>query len=164
MSRKMLMIKLICKKNGFERAEYLKKKQIFKSIGEHCYFHPCNIPSEPKLVSLGDNVVISSGVRIITHDMSYTLLNNHTEKKYGNNNPFFTGEISIGNNVMIGADAMLMPNITIGDNVVIAAGSIVTKDIPSNSVVGGVPARFLESFDEFAEKRRIIGDKKDGTI
>lgn len=137
MSKKILMFKLILKKDGFERAEYLKNKQVFKSMGENCYFHPFNIPSEPKLVSLGDNVVISSGVRIITHDMSYTLLNNHSEKKYGSNNSFFTGEINFGNNVMIGADAIIMPNVSIGDNVIVAAGSIVTKNISSNSVVGG---------------------------
>ena len=61
-------------------------------------------------------------------------------------------KIVVGNNVMIGADTIIMPGVTIGDNVIIAAGSVISKDIPSGSVVGG-PAKVIGSFDELAEKR-----------
>ena len=51
--------------------------------------------------------------------------------------------VEIGNNVWIGRRAMIMPGVTIGDGVVIAAGAIVTKDVPNNVIVGGVPAKIL---------------------
>ena len=54
----------------------------------------------------------------------------------------------------IGANTTILPNVKIGDNVIISAGSVITKDIPSNSVVGGVPAKKIMSFEEYIEKRR----------
>lgn len=51
--------------------------------------------------------------------------------------------VVIGNDVWIGAHVTVLPGVTIGDNVVVAAGAVVTKDVPSNSIVGGVPARIL---------------------
>ena len=64
------------------------------------------------------------------------------------------GCIEIGDNVFIGADVKILYNVRIGDNVIIAAGSIVNKDIPSNTVVGGIPAKVLGPFDKFVEKRK----------
>jgi serine acetyltransferase len=61
------------------------------------------------------------------------------------------GKIDI-DNYFIGFDAILMPNITIGPNSVVGDGSVVTKDIPSNMVVAGVPARILCRVDEYKEK------------
>lgn len=60
------------------------------------------------------------------------------------------GCISIGNNVFIGAGSRILYDTKIGDNVIIGTGSIITKDIPSNSVVAGVPARVIGSFEEYA--------------
>lgn len=58
------------------------------------------------------------------------------------------GEIKIGNNVWIGDKASIMGGVTIGDNVIIGAGSIITHDIPSNSLVAGVPAKILKQLKE----------------
>ena len=52
--------------------------------------------------------------------------------------------ITIGDNVWIGGSAVVYPGVTIGDNVVVAAGAVVVKDIPSNVVVGGNPAKILK--------------------
>lgn len=52
--------------------------------------------------------------------------------------------VRIGNNVWIGSNATLLPGITVGDNAVIAAGSVVNRDVPANSIVGGVPAKFIK--------------------
>lgn len=57
---------------------------------------------------------------------------------------------------MIGAHSIIMPNVRIGNCVVIAAGSIVTKDIPDNTVVGGVPAKGIGSFEDLVEKRKSM--------
>lgn len=54
---------------------------------------------------------------------------------------------------MIGAKSIIMPDVRIGNNVVIAAGSVVTKDIEDNSVVGGIPAKKIATFDSLVEKR-----------
>ena len=59
----------------------------------------------------------------------------------------FGGGIFIGNNVWIGANCCILPNVHIGDNCVIGAGSVVTKDIPSNSVAAGNPAKVIKKID-----------------
>lgn len=148
------MFILLCLSDGYKRASFLKKKKIFGEIGENCYWHPFIIPSEPKLLSLGNNVIVSSNVRFITHDMSYALINGMAiidKQKY--DAFYFTGKITIGNNVMIGADCIILPNVSIGDNVVIGAGSVVTKSIPSGEVWGGNPAHKISMFDQYIHKR-----------
>ena len=71
------------------------------------------------LISIGDNVTLASDVRLLTHDAS-------TKKLLGYSK---IGRISIGNNVFIGSQTIVLPNVKIGNNVVIGAGSVVTKDI-----------------------------------
>ena len=56
--------------------------------------------------------------------------------------------------MFIGADTKILYNVKVGDNVIIAAGALVNKDVPSNSVWGGVPARFICSFEDYLQKRR----------
>lgn len=58
----------------------------------------------------------------------------------------------VGNDVYIGNDVIILPGVNIGNKVVIGAGAVVTKDIPDNSVAVGVPARVIESADEYFEK------------
>ena len=60
--------------------------------------------------------------------------------------------ISIGNNVYLGYEAVVLPGVTIGDNVVIGARAMVTKDIPSNSVAVGIPAKVIKTLEEYKEK------------
>ena len=55
--------------------------------------------------------------------------------------------ISIGNDVWIGGNVTILPGVNIGNNVVVAAGSVVTKDIPDNSLVAGVPARIIRELE-----------------
>ena len=60
--------------------------------------------------------------------------------------------IIVGNNVIIGLDSIIMPGVNIGDNVIIAAHSVVTKNVADNTIVAGVPAREISSFEKFLEK------------
>jgi len=53
--------------------------------------------------------------------------------------------VHIGRDVWIGANAVILPGVTIGDGAVIAAGAVVTKDVPENTVAGGVPAKVIKS-------------------
>ena len=64
------------------------------------------------------------------------------------------GRIRIGNNVNVGWNAIIMPGVTIGNNCIVGAGAIVNKDVPDNSVVAGVPARVIETIEEYVEKNK----------
>ena len=125
MGRLLHILILALKRNGFSRAEYIKKKHLFNRIGKNCYYHPFIIPAESNLISMGDNVVVATGVQLITHDMTYTLFGNDEglEERIGKGKyPYFTAPICIGNNVMIGANSLIMPGVNIGSNVVIGGG------------------------------------------
>ena len=98
----------------------------------------------PWLISVGDNVTLATGVKLLAHDASTAKAGVHTK----------IGIVQIGNNVFIGANSVVLPNVRIGDNVVVGAGSVVTKDIPSNSVYAGNPAKLVCSFEEYAGKHR----------
>lgn len=87
----------------------------------------------PELVFVGERVRITSGTKILTHYLD-------TTKPPFN---FLQGKVIIGNNVFIGMNVIIIKPVVIGDNAVIAAGSIVTKNVPENAIVGGVPAKIL---------------------
>ena len=118
--------------------------------GERCRIYCQRFGSEPYLVSLGNHVHVGAHVEFITHDGGVWVLREMT----GDNKLDHIASIKIGNNVFIGNDAMIMPGVTIGDNVVIGAKALVTKDVPSNTVWGGVPARQIKTICEYKEKVR----------
>lgn len=108
--------------------------------------------SEPYLISIGSNCLISSDVLFMTHDGGISVLSN---LNYFDFKADKLAPIKIGNNVFVGARSTIMPGVTIGDNCIIGLGSIVTKDVPSNSVVCGIPARVIKNIDEY-----YVGIKK----
>ena len=140
---------------------FVKKnlKQAIKNgliIGKDYYIHSrIDFGSEPFLITIGDHVRITSGVRFVTHDGGVWSLRH--KKDYCDMDVI--GPIKIGNNVHIGLNAIIMPNVTIGDNVVIGCGAVVTNDVPPNSVVAGVPARVIETLDDYEKKVRKKGVK-----
>ncbi|MFZ3132384.1 MAG: acyltransferase [Desulfosporosinus sp.] len=137
----------------FIRAEIFKESGM--NIGEHCQiFSRVSFGSEPYLIKLGDNVRVTAGVTFITHDGGIYVLRNLNLLE----NADYFGRITVGNNVFIGVHSIIMPGVNIGDNCVIGAGSIVTKDIPSNSVAAGAPARVKKTIDEYFEKYKDLVD------
>ena len=102
-------------------------------------------------IIFGNNIELGPGVKIISANHSPNNFRKHIKSK----------PIKIGNNVWIGSDAVILPNINIGDNVVIGAGSIVVKDIPSNSIAVGNPCKVIKIKEEYIEDlSSIILNKK----
>lgn len=110
------------------------------SVMENCIFD-C---SHCWLIEIGDRVTFAPQVYILAHDAS-------TKRELG-----YTAiaPVKIGSDVFIGARTMILPGTTIGDKVVIGAGSVVSRNIPSNSVAVGNPAHVICSYDEYIEKRK----------
>lgn len=134
-------------------------------IGDGCIILGTSQPfgSEPYLVTVGNYCRINAGVQFITHDGSVWVLRNlkkqekvdlNIEPEYYTEDIDLFGPIKIGNNVQIGSNSLILPGVTIGNNVIIGAGAIVTKDIPSNSVAVGVPAKVIESIEDYFWKNK----------
>ena len=127
---------------------YLRKKGL--TVGNNCDISKsANFGSELWLIKIGNNTRITQRVQFITHDGGlWTLrkmgLIDEKEVKYGN--------IVIGDNCNISWDVTIMPNVKIGNNCVIAAGAIVTKNVPDGEVWGGIPAKKIETIEEYYEK------------
>ena len=102
-------------------------------------------PSHCWLIEIGDNVTLAPRVHILCHDASTKQFLNYTK----------IGRITIGNNVFIGAECVVLPGVTIGDNVIIGANSTVTHNIPSNTVYAGTPAKMLCTLEEYLEKEKM---------
>ncbi len=98
--------------------------------------------SHPWLIEIGDNVTLAPRVHILAHDASTKKFLNYTK----------ISSVKIGDNVFIGAEAVILPGVKIGDNVIIGANSTVTHDIPDNTVAAGSPARVLCTLEEYIKK------------
>ncbi len=148
-------IHMLTIRDGWKKMAYIKKHGMFGAVGENCYFQSNILPAEPFLVYLHDNVAISAGVRIVTHSALNTVFN-HEEKTDQYLCRF--GKVEIGNNVYVGADAIINYGVTIGDNCIVAAGAIVTKDVPYDSIVAGVTAKIIGSFADAKRKNKEFSE------
>jgi len=89
----------------------------------------------PEGIHIGQNTLIAGGSIILSHDHC---------KRVGNNQPFLI-DTYIGKNCFIAVNAIILPGVKIGDEVIVGAGAVVTKDIPSNCVAAGNPAKILRT-------------------
>lgn len=101
-------------------------------------------PSHCWLIEIGNNVTMAPRVHILCHDASTKQFLGYTK----------IGRVTIGDNVFIGADTVVLPGVTIGSNVIIGANSTVTHDVPDGSVVAGSPAKILCSLEEYLDKEK----------
>ena len=137
--RKLLMRKL-------KPLKYMRKVGInFPENGVHIYGNVA-WGTEPWIITLGNNVHITDGVKFITHDGGTLLFRDQVPDLE------ITKPITLGDNVYIGNNVIILPGVTIGSNVVIGAGAVVSKDIPDNSLAVGVPARVIKTADEYLQK------------
>ena len=147
---------------------------MFAELGENCYIEPplqanwggkfvhfgSNVYANFHLtlvddtdIYVGDNVMIGPNVTISagTHPVHPELRRKQAQ---------YNLSITIGSNVWIGANSVILPGVRIGDNTVIGAGSVVTRDIPANVVAVGSPCRVLREIGEkdyrFYNRNRLI--------
>lgn len=106
-------------------------------FGENFYSNHNLLILDAAKVTFGDNVFLGPNCGFYTsgHPLDYETRNKGIE---------YAKPITVGNNVWIGGNATVLPGVTIGDNVVIGAGSVVNKDIPSNSVAVGNPCKVIK--------------------
>ena len=138
---------------------HLKKlKQIFQSVGDNVFIEKgfyCDYGDKISIgndvyininctlldggnITIGDHVKIASGVQILT-------VNHPIDADERRKNTSLVSDVVIGNDVWIGAGAIILPGVSIGDSVVVGAGSVVTKDLQQNCVYVGNPTRKINN-------------------
>jgi len=107
-----------------------------KVFWKHCVAPTVRVPfsafldkTAPANISIGEHTIITRGAMVLSHDFSRRL----------------ASKTSIPSNCLIGVNAIILPGVTIGNEVVVGAGSVVARDVPSNSLVAGNPAKVIKS-------------------
>ena len=150
----------------FKPLKYMKKVGINFPEGKVHIFGKVAWGTEPWIITLGENVYITDGVKFITHDGGTLLYRKQVPDLE------ITKPIVVGNDVYFGNNVIVLPGVTIGNNVVIGAGAVVTRDIPDNSLAVGVPAKVIKTADEYLEKLKseslhlghLSGEEKDKAL
>lgn len=148
---------------------YIKKERVAYArhlgvrIGERCQIladPSCAFGTEPWLIKLGNHVDVTAGVQFLNHEGGIWCARG-LDSFYETQDLFLP--TTVGDNVMIGINSLIMPGVKIGNNVIIAGHSVVTKDIPDGAVVAGMPAKQITTVEAFMEKlktRETVPTKK----
>ena len=159
---KLNAVKLCQKLNAIPVTDYAEKektiRELFGSAGENPVVLPVFNCDNGKNIHVGNyflanynvtildirEVIIGDYVMIAPNTLITTV--NHPLNPMGRRKHLGIAKpVKIGNDVWIGANVTILPGVTIGNNVIIAAGAVVTKDVEDNSLVGGVPAKFIKN-------------------
>lgn len=108
------------------------------TIGKNVFINACCHFQDQGGITLGDGCLIGHNVVFATLNHGFAPADRAS---------LYPAPIVLGKNVWVGSNSTLLQGIRIGDNAVIGAGSVVTKDVPANTIVGGVPARILRQID-----------------
>ncbi len=137
---------------GNEEAFLALKISQFREAGGVCgknFKFYCDMPGEPFLVTIGDNVTIAGGAVLLTHDNSVI--------KCDLDATDYFGRVIVGNSCFIGMHSILLPGVELGDHTIVGAGSVVTKSFPQgNVVIAGNPAQVICSLEEFRKKKKHL--------
>lgn len=133
-------------------------KEFFGSVGEHSTVLPGFTCDNGRNIHVGRNFLANYHVTILdcgpVHIGDYVMIGpntmistvNHPMTPMGRRNHLAIAKpVAIGNDVWIGGNVTILPGVTIGNNVIVAAGAVVTRDVPDNTLVGGVPARPIKT-------------------
>ena len=113
------------------------------NIGKNVFINSCCCFQDQGGITIGDGALIGHKVIFATLDHDFD-----PQKRQG----MTPKPILLGKNVWIGANVTILGGVTIGENAIVAAGAVVTKDIPANSIVAGVPAKFIKWIDSKLEE------------
>ena len=137
-----------------KRADYIREHRLFAGVGERCQWGPWVLPLYPELIRLHNNVNVHKTAKFIPHDViNWFLRKTNPDGDFGYYERL--GCIEIMDNVYISMNCVILPNVRINRNCIISAGSVVTGDIPENSIVAGNPARVVGRFDLYMAARMM---------
>ena len=156
-------LKLTAELNGgYHEPEELRalfSRLIGKPVDESFGLFPPFYTDCGKNITIGKNVFINMGCKfqdqggifiedgaLIGHNVVLATLNHARSPE--DRSSMIPSPIHIGRNVWIGSNATVLPGVTIGDGAIVAAGAVVTRDVPENTVVGGVPAKVIRHLSE----------------
>ena len=147
--------------NSYHEPEELAElfsKLIGKPVGEGFSMFPPFYTDFGKNITVGNRVFINADCKfqdqggiyiddgaLIGHGVVLATLNHDLDP--AKRQQLHPAPIHIGKRVWIGANATILAGVTVGDNAVIAAGAVVTKDVPADTIVGGVPAKVIKTID-----------------
>lgn len=115
------------------------------TVGKNVFINACCHFQDQGGITLGDNCLVG-------HNVVFATLNHGFAPE--ERQSMLPAPIVVGRNVWIGSNSTILQGVTIGDNSIIAAGSVVTKDVPANAIVAGVPARLIRSISPEEEKQQ----------
>lgn len=122
------------------------------TIGDNCRIYgnsPNMWGTEPFLITIGSNVFITNDCKFVNHDGGTLILRSKTPDLE------ITKPITIGNDVYLGIETIIMPGVNINNNVIIGARSIVTKNVETDSVMVGIPAKKIKTVTQYHEELKI---------
>ncbi len=111
------------------------------TFGKNVFVNACCCFQDQGGITVGDGAFI--GHRVVLATVNHGFLPEDRSTNY-------PAPITIGNNVWIGAGATILQGVSLGDNAVVAAGAVVSRNVEANTIVGGVPARFIKTVSEAA--------------
>ena len=151
--------------NSYHTAEELRElfsRLTGREVDESFALFPPIYTDFGKNITVGKNVFINSGCCfqdqggveigdncLIGHQVVFATLNHALDPELRAG--MYPAPIKLGKNVWVGSHATLLAGVTVGDNSVIAAGAVVTRDVPANTVVGGVPAKVIRHIEHDGE-------------